>query len=163
MASEEPDHHDPRSILQRRDQPIAIALDVEHDPAALKDARSRMRCLHILRVAPQGKTCDGKPYIVLRPSCSDTLIASMGNKIALHDLGADNDHWSIKMAQQASPPSWATNSASSSRQRRSRMTRPASMRPITGTGNARNCRAKVSTAPPDGRSGSSASPALGNS
>ena len=41
------------------------------------------------------------------------------------------------------------NAASSSRQRRSRMTRPASMRPITGIGNARKARASASTAAPD--------------
>src|SRR4051794_26783716 len=59
--------------------------------------------------------------------------------------------------------SWAMNSVSSSRQRRSSTTRPLSMRPITGTGKRRRRRASFSGADPERSSGVSASPALGNS
>src|SRR5437588_9554367 len=60
-----------------------------------------------------------------------------------------------------SEESCPTNSASSSRQRRSRITRPPSMRPITGTGKPRSRRASFSTAAPEVMTGLSASPALG--
>ena len=61
-----------------------------------------------------------------------------------------------------SDESWATNSASFSRQRKSRMTRPRSIRPITGTGNPRKRRASASSAAPDASAGVRASAALGN-
>src|SRR6516164_6838784 len=63
----------------------------------------------------------------------------------------------------ASAGSWARKAASSSRQRRSSRTRPASMRPMTGTGNARNARASASTVAPDRLVGRRANAALGNS
>jgi hypothetical protein len=54
MAAEESNGDHAGPILDSRYQAIVIAFDVEHDPTGLENARFRVRCLDVLRIAPIG-------------------------------------------------------------------------------------------------------------
>jgi hypothetical protein len=92
MCSEEPDRQDACLILQARNQSIVIALDVEHNPASLQNARLGIRGLDVLWIAPLSVRDNVEPGIVLRSCCFDSSMAGMVGKIAFDHICANDDH-----------------------------------------------------------------------
>ena len=68
MAAEESDCECSRPVLDGRYQSVIVALDVEHDPAALENARFRIRRLDILRIAPIGAGHNVEPSFIFLPA-----------------------------------------------------------------------------------------------
>jgi hypothetical protein len=77
MDAEEPDRQDTCLILNARNQPAVVSLDVENDAARLENARLRVRRLDVLRVAPLGSTNNVELSLVLRAGRFDPLMAGV--------------------------------------------------------------------------------------
>src|SRR6266568_3091140 len=92
MRSEEPDHQHACRILHQRNQSIIVRLDVEDHPATLQYAGLWVGSLHILWRLPLAALRNGPPGLILSPSGLDSTVPAPLSKIALDQVGTQDDH-----------------------------------------------------------------------